>query len=452
MPLGETIVAPATPYGESALAVVRVSGPLCPQLAADCLGSELVQNPRLAHLRDYKSLSGKVLDGCLALYFADKRSYTGEPSLELSLHGNPLIVQAVVEDLLARGCRMAEPGEFTRTAFLNGKLDLSQAEAVTDLISARSEKALQVAQRQLDGSIGRRMSAMTDRLLEIIAGVEAYIDFPEEDLPPEDQAGPVAGLATLSQELGELIETSHYKTLLHEGIRTVIMGEPNAGKSSLLNALTGEDRAIVSAEPGTTRDFLTERVMIGSYGLQLVDTAGIRESQGDIERQGIERTLKQIKGADFLLVVVDQSVPPPHFPEAVEARLAEHRVLVVENKTDLPPHPTFQDVLPGHPRVRVSLAQGIALDELRTKIAETLEADRVVPAADDLMVSARHADALSRARASIDGARAGLRDDIPAELAAAGLRDALAGFGEVIGKVDNEDMLDKLFANFCIGK
>ncbi|WP_309385425.1 tRNA uridine-5-carboxymethylaminomethyl(34) synthesis GTPase MnmE [Cerasicoccus frondis] len=452
MPLGDTIVAPATPYGESAIAVVRVSGPLCPQLASECLSATVVEKPRMAHLHAYKALDGVTLDSCLAVYFADKRSYTGEPSLELSLHGNPLIVQRVIEDLLARGCRMADPGEFTRTAFLNGKLDLSQAEAVTDLISARSEKALQVAQRQLDGSIGRKMADMTDRLLGIIAAVEAYIDFPEEDLPPEDQAGPTAALASLSAELGELIETSHYKTLLHEGIRTVIMGEPNAGKSSLLNALTGEDRAIVSAEPGTTRDFLTERVMIGSYGLQLVDTAGIRESEGDIERQGIERTLKQVKDADFLLVVLDQSAPPPHFPDVVTDRLAQHRVLLVENKTDLPTHSEFQDVLPGHPRVRVSLTQSLGLDDLRIKIQETLEADRVTPAADELMVSTRHANALSRARAAIDEARAGLRDEIPAELAAAGLRDALAGFGEVIGKVDNEDMLDKLFANFCIGK
>ncbi|WP_269539576.1 tRNA uridine-5-carboxymethylaminomethyl(34) synthesis GTPase MnmE [Cerasicoccus fimbriatus] len=452
MSLIDTIVAPATPYGESALAVVRVSGPLCAELANSCLGAGVAETPRKAFVRNYKALDGNVLDNCLAVFFAGKRSYTGEPLLELSLHGNPLIVQRVTEDLLARGCRMAEPGEFTRTAFLNGKLDLSQAEAVTDLISARSEQALQVAQRQLDGSIGRKMAELTDRLLGIIASVEAYIDFPEEDLPPEDQAGPAAELAALSRELSELIETSHYKTLLHEGIRTVIMGEPNAGKSSLLNALMGEDRAIVSAEPGTTRDFLTERVMIGSYGLQLVDTAGIRESDADIERQGIERTLKQVKDADFLLVVVDQAALPPHFPKVVEERLAQHRVLVVENKIDLPPHPAFHDVLPGHPRVRISLAKGDGLPELRAKIQETLEADRVVPAADELMVSARHADALARARASVDEARVGLRDGIAEELAAAGLRDALAAFGEVIGKIDNEDMLDKLFANFCIGK
>ncbi|WP_378080103.1 tRNA uridine-5-carboxymethylaminomethyl(34) synthesis GTPase MnmE [Cerasicoccus arenae] len=450
--MGDTIVASATPYGESALAVVRISGPLCPQLAADCLGPELSANPRKACLVNYKSLTGNILDNCLAVYFPEKRSYTGEPCLELSLHGNPLIVQNVTEDLLARGCRMAEAGEFTRTAFLNGKLDLSQAEAVADLISARSDQALQVARRQLDGAIGRKMLELTDRLLSVIAAIEAYIDFPEEDLPPEDQAGPTSALAALSCELGELIETSHYKTLLHEGIRTVIMGEPNAGKSSLLNALMGEDRAIVSAEPGTTRDFLTERIMIGSYGLQLVDTAGLRETSADIERQGIAKTLQQVQDADFLLVVVDQSSPAPHFPDVVEKRLLEHRVLVVENKIDLPPHPAFIDVLPGHPRVRVSLTEGAGLSELRTRIQQTLESDRMAPGPDELMVSTRHANALRQARIAIDEARTGLRDDCPAELAAAGLRDALACFGEVIGKVDNEDMLDKLFAAFCIGK
>ncbi len=450
--MGETIVAPATPYGESALAVVRVSGPLCPQIAADALDAKLVASPRQASLRTYRSLDGAALDHCLAIYFADGKSYTGEPSLELSLHGNPLILQRVTEDLLARGCRMAEPGEFTRTAFANGKLDLSQAEAVADLISARSEQALRVAQRQLDGSIGRKMSELTDRLLMVIAAVEAYIDFPEEDLPPEDQTGPLASLAALSRELGELIETSHYKTLLHEGIRTVIMGEPNAGKSSLLNALMGEDRAIVSAEPGTTRDFLTERVMIGPYGLQLVDTAGLREATADIERQGIAKTLKQAREADFLLVVVDQAAPAPHFPDELATRLADHRVLVVENKVDLPQHPGFSEILPESPRVRVSMATGEGVEALRAKIQEILETDRVVPGPDELMVSARHAGALKAARTAIDEARAGLQSDIPAELAAAGLRDALAAVGEVIGKVDNEVMLDKLFATFCIGK
>ncbi|MGE9295679.1 MAG: tRNA uridine-5-carboxymethylaminomethyl(34) synthesis GTPase MnmE [Puniceicoccales bacterium] len=450
--MGETIVATATPYGESALAVVRVSGPQCAELADACLGSGLVAAPRRAFLREYRALDGRTLDSCVALYFADQRSFTGEPSLELSLHGNPLIVQQVAEDLLARGCRMAEPGEFTRTAFANGKLDLSQAEAVADLISARSEQAIRVAQRQLEGSVGRKMLELSDRLLGVIAAVEAYIDFPEEDLPPEDQAGPAAELAKLSSELGQLISTSHYKTLLHEGIRTVIIGEPNAGKSSLLNFLTGEDRAIVSAEPGTTRDFLTERVMIGQYGLRLVDTAGLRDAESTIEASGITKTLEQVKTADFLLVVIDQSAPAPHFPDEVATRLLEKRVLVIENKVDLPTNPETADILPGLPRVRVSLTTGEGVGTLRERIAAALEADRVVPGPDDLLVSARHANALRQAREAIDAARERLRDDEAAELVAAGLRDALANVGEVIGKVDNERMLDKLFASFCIGK
>jgi len=452
MPMGETIVAAATPYGESALAVVRASGPLCAKLADDCLGLGVNAEPRRTFRRDYRAINGRVLDSCVAVFYADQRSFTGEPSLEVSLHGNPLIVQQVIEDLLARGCRLAEPGEFTRTAFANGKLDLSQAEAVADLISARSEQAIHVARRQLEGSVGRRMLEVSDRLLGIIAAVEAYIDFPEEDLPPEDQAGPAANLKELSAELGELIATSHYKTLLHEGIRTVIIGEPNAGKSSLLNTLTGEDRAIVSEEPGTTRDFLTERVMIGPYGLRLVDTAGLRDAESAIEASGIAKTLEQVKAADFLLVVIDQSAAAPHFPEAVEARLREKRVLVVVNKIDLPMNPGAGNVLPGLPRVRVSLTKGDGFEALRDKIREVLEADRVIPGPDELLVSARHAQALQAARSAIEAARERLREDQPAELVAAELRDALAGVGEVIGKVDNERMLDKLFASFCIGK
>jgi len=452
MPMGETIVAVATPGGESALAVVRVSGPLCAGLADACVGPRLAAKPRRAFLRRYRSIDGLVLDTCLVTFFAGERSFTGEPSLEFSLHGNPLIVQQVVEDLLARGCRMAEPGEFTRTAFANGKLDLSQAEAVADLISARSIQAIQVAHRQLEGSVGRKMTELADRLLGIMAAIEAYIDFPEEDLPAEEQNGPTAELAKLSVELGRLIASSHYKTILQEGIRTVIIGEPNAGKSSLLNVLTGEDRAIVTAQPGTTRDFLSERILVGRYGLRLVDTAGLREAESEIEARGMAKTLEQVEAADLLLVVIDQSVPAPRFEESVMERLREKRALVIENKIDLPKQEGVTDPFSGIPRVRVSLTQGEGIESLREAIESALESDPVIPGSDELLVSARHAHALRNARQSIDTARQRLRDDEAAELVAAELRDALASVGEVIGKVDNEEMLDRLFQSFCIGK
>lgn len=452
MSFADTIVALGTPSGESALAVVRASGPLCPQLVEQCLGRKVGVEPRKAFRATYKSLQDVSLDDCLALFFEHGKSYTGEAMLELYLHGNPLIVQNVLADLLARGCRMAEPGEFTRCAFLNGKLDLTQAEAVADLISARSEKALHVARQQLAGSIGTRMESYRERLLEVIAALEAYIDFPEEDLPAEDQQGPLHTLALLGRDMAQLIETSRYKTLLHEGIRTAIIGAPNAGKSSLLNALLGEERAIVSPIPGTTRDFISERIMMGPYCINISDTAGIHDVTEEIEQLGIAKSREKLAEADFILLVVDSAAPLPHFDATTLEAFRADNTLVIENKIDLPNSTHRSDFLPHCPHVRLSLQNGEGLDALRDTIVATLEKDRIVPAADTTMVSSRHAAALARAAGAIEVARKQLLEGVCTELAATELRTALDAVGEIVGKVDNEAMLDKLFATFCIGK
>lgn len=452
MPFGETIVALATPMGESAIALVRLSGPACEDLAQSIFKRTKAIRARQAYVADYVSESGDVLDNCVYVYFAEGRSYTGEAMLELSLHGNPLIAQNIVEDLVSRGCRMAEPGEFTRTAFTNGKLDLSQAEAVSDLISARSDKAIRAARQQLGGALGRKIDELSDRLLQVIAEVEAYIDFPEEDLPAEDEAGPAQVLKGLSGELAELIETSHYSALLKEGIKTVIVGAPNAGKSSLLNALLGEERAIVSAEPGTTRDFLMERVMMGPYGLQIMDTAGLHEAGSDIERLGIEKTLEKLTEADFFLIVIDSASPLPDLPKQALACFESNNTLIVENKIDLATSRSCSDFLPHCPRVRLSLKAGTGLGEFREQVIATLERDKIVPNENDLIISARHATALKKAKQEIENARAKMANTETTELMASDLRLALEAFGEVVGKIDNERMLDKLFASFCIGK
>lgn len=452
MPFADTIIALGTPSGESALAVVRASGPLCPQLVRECLGRTAGIEPRKAFLSDYKNLEGSTLDNCLAIFFETGKSYTGDAMLELYLHGNPLIVQNVLADLLARGCRMAEPGEFTRNAFINGKLDLTQAEAVADLISARSEKALHVARQQLAGSIGIRMESYRERLLEVIAALEAYIDFPEEDLPPEDQGGPLQQLASLGQDIARLIETSRYKTLLHEGIRTTIIGAPNAGKSSLLNALLGEDRAIVSPIPGTTRDFISEPIMVGSYCLNLSDTAGIHEVSDDIERMGIAKSKQKLAEADFILLVLDSAAPLPAFDQETLDAFRANNTLVIENKIDLDESTSKADFLPQCPHLRLSLQSGEGLDALRTTIVQIIEKDRILPASDATMVSSRHAAALGRALQAIEIARKQISEGICTELAVTELRSALDAIGEIVGKIDNEAMLDKLFANFCIGK
>ena len=446
----DTIVAPATATGEAALAVVRVSGPLVPGLVEEIFGPP--PPPRQARLGRYRNREGRILDALVYLHFADGRSYTGEPLLELSPHGNPWLVRKILDDLIARGCRLAQPGEFTRRAFLNGKLDLSQAEAVAQLIQARSDRALEAARRQLAGSVGDTVNQLVDRLLQVTATLEAYIDFPEEDLPPEDQEGPARTLLGLISEMDHLIATRQYASLLHDGVKCVILGEPNVGKSSLLNALTGEDRVIVSAEPGTTRDYVEERIHVGPYLLRVIDTAGLHEAASALEEQGIHRSMQQIQSADILLVVLDSTRPSPTLPDSVVAALNARTTVVVENKTDLAVNAGLAAFAADCPHVRICAASHAGLDDLRHAIRHSLEEGLVIPDESAVIVSARHADALNRAKTALSGSLDKLRGGVAAELVASDLHGAIEAMGDITGRIDNEAMLDRLFSQFCIGK
>jgi tRNA modification GTPase len=447
----DTIAALATPAGTSALAVVRVSGPDTERLAREILGRPPL--PRSVRHGHYRDRSGTAVDEAVFTFFAGPRSYTGEDSLEISCHGNPFIVQRILEDLFARGCRPAQPGEYTQRAFLNGRLDLSQAEAVRDVIQARSERALAAAQRLLDGALGRHLRVLTDELLGALARVEAYIDFPDEDLPPEDRATVLAALRSLRLGTGRLLATGRYGELLRDGIRTVIIGEPNVGKSSLLNRLVGRERAIVSPEAGTTRDFLEERVIVGPHCLRLIDTAGLGSAPGPIEALGIAKTWERIREADLLLLVLDATRPTP--PPALDkpVYLPAGKTLVVLNKADLCPAapPTPADSLAGLPAVAVSARTGAGLEALTAAIVR--QADGLRPAEEDgIFINARHAHALAQAQERLAEAEEKLRDEGPVELVASDLRGALGAYGEISGQIDNERMLDRLFAEFCIGK
>jgi len=283
----ETIAALGTPAGTGALAVIRLSGPDCLALCRNIFGRS--PTPRVATRGYFRDQNGRIVDDVLFTYFAGPKSYTGEDVLEITAHGNPYIAQRILEDLAGRGARPAEPGEFTRRAFLNGKLDLTQAEAVMDLISARSERALVAAQKQLRGALSREMDGLSRALITALAKIEAYIDFPEEDLPPENRAEVLASVEKILAGTSRLLATQHYGELLRDGVAVAIVGEPNAGKSSLLNRLVGRERAIVSEKPGTTRDFLEERLMVGPHLFRLIDTAGLNENPGEIERLGIQK-------------------------------------------------------------------------------------------------------------------------------------------------------------------
>ena len=447
--LSDTIAALATPVGTSAIAVVRASGPQIATLVQGIFGQ--TPPPRAACRADYQDVRGGLVDDVLFTFFSAPNSFTGEDTVEISCHGNPFIAQKILEDLFARGCRPAEAGEFTKRAFLHGRMDLSQAEAVMDLIHARSERALAAANQQLRGSLGRQMESLISQLINILARIEAYIDFPEEDLPAEDRQAVMSDLERLKTETGRLLATSHYGAMLRDGIKTVILGEPNAGKSSLLNRLVGHERALVSAEPGTTRDYLEERILVGPHALRLIDTAGLNPSPFSLEKRGIDKTIEQAAEADLFLWVIDATRPLPSLPASVVARLTSANTIAVFNKIDLPS--ARADSPPkDFPAVKVSALTGVGFDSFHVEIARLTDSFQTLCGDELIAISARHAHALEQASACLDSAGLKLSANLATELVASDLRGALDAFGQISGKIDHEKVLDQLFASFCIGK
>ncbi len=455
MPKHETIVALGTPAGESALAIVRLSGPACLSLCQAVFEAKTTTQaipPRSVQLGNYVDKQGQSLDQCVYILYPDEKSFTGEPMLEINCHGNPFIVQKIIQDMVARGCRIAGPGEFTRTAFMNGKIDLSQAEAITDVIRARSDKALDIAQKQLHGALGKRIHEINEELLQTIAEIEAYIDFPEEDLPLEDTQGPAAKLSKINGTIIELLNTHRYSGLIREGIKTVIIGAPNAGKSSLLNALIGEERALVSPIPGTTRDFIRERIHVGPYSLQIVDTAGIHETHSELEKLGIQKTVENIDNADLLLWVIDSSLTVPLLPEHIHSKITRENTLIVFNKIDLPKRLNFKPLCDKFDHVFLSTKTHEGFSEFKTILLKYLEKEIFIPTEESVIVNSRHAAALEETLKELTTGLEILRSGLPGELVASHLRSGLGTLGAITGKADNELILDKLFSSFCIGK
>ena len=445
----DTIAALATPFGTSAIAVVRASGPLVVALTRNIF--QEIPPPRLARHADYCNARGQLVDDVLFTYFAAPHSFTGEDSLEISCHGNPFIAQKILEDLFARNCRPAEAGEFSKRAFLNGRMDLSQAEAIMDLIQARSDRALAAANQQLRGSLGRKMDELISLLINVLAKTEAYIDFPDEDLPAEEQEAVLAKLGNLLDGTSQLLATSHYGELLREGVKTIIIGEPNAGKSSLLNRFVGRDRALVSPEPGTTRDYIEERISLGPHWLRLIDTAGLNATPSALEQRGMDKTLEQAAVADLYLWILDSTRPIAVLPAGLLARMTPANTVAVLNKTDLPSVP--RGPLPASfPVVEISALRGTGIEFLRATVTKLAESFRIEMGDELIAINARHAHALEMAQGCLKSATEKIARNEAIELVASELRCALDSFGQISGKIDNERILDKLFASFCIGK
>lgn len=427
--------------------MIRISGPEAIRIAELVTGTPASSTPpRHARHCRIKDARGETIDDGLLTVFTGPHSYTGENCVEFTGHGGILVTREVLARFLACGAMPAGPGEFTRRAFLNGKLDLTQAEGVMDLISAQTRLSLRAARSQLEGVLGRRTTEARDSLLETLAHLEAWIDFPEEDIDPQTGEVLRSRVRSVLSTVESLLATADQGRILREGVRTVIFGEPNVGKSSLLNRLLGFERAIVSEIAGTTRDTIEETINLRGIPLRLVDTAGVREAADRIEAEGIQRTVRQIEAADLLLEIADASRPKPEdavFP----ASAAKH--LLVLNKIDLGEHPSWEKT----PAVRLSCGTGEGFDTLSETIREALHFGEVDWGEHAVAINARHQQSLTLARTSLIAALELL--DNPAadpELAAIDLREALDALGEIPGRVDTEDLLGVIFSSFCIGK
>lgn len=443
----ETIVAISTPFGEGAIALLRMSGPEALAIAGRVFharsGRALSDlSPRCQHFGDIRDGEGRKLDEVLLTWFKAPASYTGEEMVEIACHGGILVTRRLLGLLLEGGARSATGGEFTQRAFLNGKMDLTQAEAVMDLITAQTDLAMRAATEQLEGRLGERVRGVREALLGQLAHVEAFIDFPEEDIDPETGEALCERLEAAREEIRFLLRTADQGRVLREGVRTVIYGEPNVGKSSLLNLLLGYERAIVSDIPGTTRDTIEEVINLRGIPLRLVDTAGVRESGDAIEQEGIARTMQHLERADLVLHVVDASRERCIEPQ-------EGHLLVL-NKADLGLHPSWEPWRENG--VVLSCRSGEGMELLGDVVFARVMGQGLGGGDFSVAINARHQACLQTAEHDLTVAISTLRDGLSAEFIAIEIRAALDAVGDVVGRVDTEDLIGKIFSTFCLGK
>ena len=451
----ETITAIATAQGRGGVGIVRISGPLASKAGLAITGRALT--PRYAHYGPFKGDDGLVLDEGIALYFPGPNSFTGEDVLELQGHGGPVVLDMLLQRCVELGCRLARPGEFSERAFLNDKLDLAQAEAIADLIEASSAQAARNALRSLQGEFSRRVDNLTEKLISLRIYVEAAIDFPEEEIDFLADGHVLRMLEEVRESLSTVQREAGQGALLRDGMTVVIAGRPNAGKSSLLNALAGREAAIVTDIAGTTRDVLREHIHIDGMPLHVVDTAGLRDTEDHVEKIGVERALKAIGEADRVLLVVDATAPEADdpfalWPEFLEQRPDPAKVTLIRNKADLSGDPVgLQLSDDGHVTITLSAKsadQGLEL--LRDHLKACMGYEQT--AESGFSARRRHLDALRQASSHLDHGHAQLTLAGAGELLAEDLRQAQQSLGEITGAFSSDDLLGRIFSSFCIGK
>ncbi len=479
MYLPDTIVAPATAPGSGAVAIVRLSGPrsfeILDAIFRPAHSAEMT--PRTMHLGDVVDpATGARIDRALAVVMPSPASLTGEDVAEIQCHGGPFVVRRIVVLAVEAGARVAERGEFTRRAFLNGRIDLAEAEAVADIVAARSDSALAIALEQLSGALSARVAELRAQVVAIRAHLEVEIDFSDEDIRLPSRREVAAEIERLIADVAVLHDSFARGLLMRDGVRATIVGKPNAGKSSLMNLLLGADRAIVTAVAGTTRDVIEDSVQLGPYAMVLNDTAGVRESADDVERIGIERTMRSARDADFLIAMFDSSRPLESADVEVIRLTSNRPGLAILNKRDLPAATTAANlrerglVLPILPFSAINPDEATPLRSELTKVIAALISDaspvilrerlgegsvpaRTVSSNHQIAISReRHRDALATALGALKNARTSALSMMPPEIVAVDIMAAAAALGSIIGEVTNEDVLDAIFRDFCIGK
>lgn len=454
MIITDTIAAIATATGRGGVGIVRVSGPKATLVAEQLLKLKL--QPRHAHYCDFSSSSGDVLDQGIALFFPGPNSFTGEDVLELQGHGGPVILDLLLREITQLGIRLARPGEFSERAFLNDKLDLAQAEAIADLIDATSEQAARNALHSLQGAFSKRIHELVEALIHLRIYVEASIDFPEEEIDFLSNGKVARDLDGIIERLQQVFKEARQGVLVRDGMRVVIAGRPNAGKSSLLNALSGRDSAIVTSIEGTTRDVLREHIHIDGMPLHIIDTAGLRESPDEVEQIGIQRAWQEIQQADRVLLLIDSrqnqlTDPREIWPEFVDKLQDQSKITLVRNKIDLSEESAGLITSPsGDLYIGISAATGAGIDELKQHLKTIMGFSE--SGEGGFTARRRHLDALERAQSFLDSGKAQLQGYAAGELLAEDLRHAQNALSEITGEFTPDDLLGRIFSSFCIGK
>lgn len=451
----DTIAAIATPHGTGGISVIRVSGDksieICDKIFRQ-KNNKLLKDAK-SHTIHYGHIvaDDEIIDEVLVSVMRAPNTFTCEDTVEINCHGGLIVTEKVLLLVTSNGATLASPGEFTKRAFLNGRIDLSQAEAVIDIINSPSSLALSVAANQLGGALSEDINSIRDKVLEILAQINVTIDYPEEDIDDVEKSALLNDLKNVQAKISELLKTSHRGKLIRDGINTVICGKPNVGKSSILNMLARENRAIVTEIAGTTRDIIEERITLGDVVLNVYDTAGIRKTKDVIESLGIDKSKEYIKNAELVLFVVDTKDGIDYEDREIFEGLNKKNVLVILNKSDVG-NIHSDSLFDEFPQIKLSAKTGDGLEELTSTIIKMFNLGKITAKDNNAITNLRHKDALSSAYNSISSAIIALCDSVPYDIVSIDLTDCAAALGEITGKTVSEEIVDKIFAHFCLGK